>query len=233
MKYMGSKNRIAREILPIMLAERRPGQCWFEPFVGGGNMIDKVNSIRIGSDINPFVIDALKAIRDCASDLPKSNAEFTEDDYRMLRKDDNYKYKGYAGFSFSYAGKWLGGWSRGRGKYGERDYVSESYRNAAKQSKFLNGVELVLGDYLEVDIPPKSVIYCDPPYKGTTNYKHVFSHEVFWQWCRDKALDGHNVFVSEYLAPIDFKVLFEKKITSSLTKNTGGKIGCEKLFGLI
>jgi DNA adenine methylase len=35
MKYMGSKNRIAKEILPIMLKER--GQrTWVEPFVGGG-----------------------------------------------------------------------------------------------------------------------------------------------------------------------------------------------------
>lgn len=41
MKYMGSKNRLAKEIMPIMLKER--GQrTWVEPFVGGGNMIDKV-----------------------------------------------------------------------------------------------------------------------------------------------------------------------------------------------
>jgi DNA adenine methylase len=41
MKYMGSKNRIAKYILPIMLKER--GQrIWVEPFVGGANMIDKV-----------------------------------------------------------------------------------------------------------------------------------------------------------------------------------------------
>ena len=42
MKYMGSKNRVAKEILPIMLKER--GQrTWVEPFVGGANMIDKVD----------------------------------------------------------------------------------------------------------------------------------------------------------------------------------------------
>lgn len=28
MKYMGSKNRIAKYILPIMLAERKPAQWW-------------------------------------------------------------------------------------------------------------------------------------------------------------------------------------------------------------
>ena len=35
MKYMGSKNRIAKYILPIMLKDRKPNQYWVEPFVGG------------------------------------------------------------------------------------------------------------------------------------------------------------------------------------------------------
>jgi Site-specific DNA methylase len=71
MTYMGSKNRIAKEILPIMLKER--GQrTWVEPFVGGGNMIYKVQGKRIGADINHYLIDALIAIRDCVEDLPKT-----------------------------------------------------------------------------------------------------------------------------------------------------------------
>jgi DNA adenine methylase len=58
MKYMGSKNRIAKEILPIMLKER--GQrTWVEPFVGGANMIDKVQGKRIGADLNEYVIALL------------------------------------------------------------------------------------------------------------------------------------------------------------------------------
>ena len=44
MKYMGSKNRIAKHILPIMLAEAEKNGItkWVEPFVGGANLIDKV-----------------------------------------------------------------------------------------------------------------------------------------------------------------------------------------------
>ena len=56
MKYMGSKNRIAKHILPIMLAERKEGQFWVEPFVGGANMIDKVDGNRIGADFNEYLI---------------------------------------------------------------------------------------------------------------------------------------------------------------------------------
>ena len=39
MKYLGSKNRIAKHILPIMLEHRKGNMCWVEPFVGGANTI--------------------------------------------------------------------------------------------------------------------------------------------------------------------------------------------------
>ena len=77
MKYMGSKNRIAKYILPIMLAKRGSNQYWVEPFVGGANMIDKVSGKRIGSDSNFYTISALIAIRDYVDELPKNNKEFT------------------------------------------------------------------------------------------------------------------------------------------------------------
>ena len=227
MKYMGSKNRIAKEILPIML-EKRENRTWVEPFVGGGNMIDKVQGKRIGADINPYLIEALIAIRDCVIDLPKNNKEFTEENYKELRKNDNYKYKGYAGFAFSYSGKWLGGWCRD--ELNKRDYVNESYKNAINQSPLLQGVKLVNESYLDLQIPENSLIYCDPPYEGTTKYKDSFNHAEFWDWCRLKAKEGHIVFVSEYNAPNDFKCVWEKTIVSSLTKDTGSKVATERLF---
>ena len=42
MKYMGSKARIAKHILPIILKDRKPNQWYSEPFTGGANLIDKV-----------------------------------------------------------------------------------------------------------------------------------------------------------------------------------------------
>ncbi len=49
MKYMGSKARYAKSILPIILASRQPDQWYVEPFVGGANVIDKVSGPRIGA----------------------------------------------------------------------------------------------------------------------------------------------------------------------------------------
>ena len=59
MKYMGSKNRIAKEILPIMLKEREE-RTWVEPFVGGANIIDKVQGNRIGNDNQEMLLHFIK-----------------------------------------------------------------------------------------------------------------------------------------------------------------------------
>jgi len=225
---MGSKNRIAKEILPIILKDRKYGQWYVETMVGGANMIDKVDGNRIGSDINNYLIEALISIRDCLSDLPKNNKEFTESDYKNLRKNDDYKYKGYAGFAFSYSGKWLGGWCRDG--LNKRDYVNESYKNALNQSESLKGIRFINESYDKLEIPDNSIIYCDPPYQGTTSYKDGFNHVYFWNWCREMKKLGHTIFISEYNAPEDFTCVWKKEVNSSLTKNTGSKKAIEKLF---
>lgn len=90
--------------------------------------------------------------------------------------------------------------------------------------------ELDYESYLYLQIPKDSLIYCDPPYEGTTKYKDDFDHPKFWQWCRDMAIKGHIIFVSEYNAPDDFECVWQKEIVSSLTQATGSKKAVEKLF---
>ena len=86
MIYMGSKRRIAKHILPIMLAaaSERGITRWVEPFVGGGNSIDKVpqDFERIGYDINEHAIMAMLDIRDRAESLPDT---VTEAEYKAMR----------------------------------------------------------------------------------------------------------------------------------------------------
>jgi DNA adenine methylase len=229
MKYMGSKSRIAKEILPIILKDRQPEQWYVEPFVGGGNLIDKVDGNRIGADNSEYVIEALKLIRDFPETLPKNNTETNEEDYQKIRKSEHQSIglKGYYGFSLSYGGKFFGGYRRD--KIGKRDYINEAYRDAIKQSKKLQGVVLCLFNYYELPIPTGSIIYCDPPYQGTTKYMSALDYEIFWEWCRVKS-KTNKVFISEYNAPDDFECIWQKEITSSLTKDTGSKKGIEKLF---
>lgn len=231
MKYMGSKKRIAKYILPIMLEHRTPNQWWVEPFVGGGNVIDKVDGLRLGSDSNKWAIQALLSVRDHADELPKNNREFTEEDYSKLKVSDDYAHKGFAGFAYSFGAKWLGSWARASD--GE-DFVKEAFHNAKKQQTRLHGVTLINCDYRQLRIPPNSLIYCDPPYCNTTKYKKMdlFNHDIFWQWCRDNRNQGHTVFVSEYSAPDDFKCIYEREQVSGLTVNGKQKTAAERLFTL-
>ena len=57
-------------------------------------------------------------------------------------------------------------------------------------------------DYQAVPIPEGSVIYCDIPYKGTSEYnlKEKFDHERFYDWC---AKQTQPVFISSYDMPED------------------------------
>lgn len=229
MKYMGSKNRHAKEIIPYLMDGHTEDMWYIEPFVGGANMIDKVPcKNKYGLDVNPYLITMYKHIVN--SDwMPTDN--YTEQEYREIRetKPENSPLTAYFGFALSYGGKWFGGWRRDR--EGKRDYVREAYNNAQKQFPLLKGIKFACKSVFDIkDIPTKSTIYCDPPYQGTTKYKDNFDHERFWDWCRYQASRGHRVFVSEYNAPDDFKCVWAKEVNSSLTKDTGSKKNIEKLF---
>lgn len=80
----------------------------------------------------------------------------------------------------------------------------------------LEQLELTSLDYQDVVIPAGAVIYCDPPYKGTAEYKEDgFDHNKFWAWVRDKA-QTHKIYISEYQAPDDFKKVLEFAQNSTL-----------------
>ena len=228
MKYMGSKNRIAKHILPI-IQSARGDRTWVEPFVGGCNMIDKVGGDRIGNDINYYLIEMWKALQK-GWEMPDN---ITEQEYQNIRQNkDEYppELVGFVGFNTTYGGKWFGGYARGKNSKGKpRNYTDECKRNIQKQLPLLLNVEFTNMTYWKMDIPTYSLIYCDPPYQGTTNYKAKnFNHKEFWQWCRNKENDGHIVFVSEYQAPDDFECVWSKTISCQLAKKNKDRI--ERLF---
>lgn len=61
---MGSKGRIAKDIAPIIQSYITPDtKGYIEPFVGGGNMIDKIHcDYKTGYDIDKYVIACLSAL---------------------------------------------------------------------------------------------------------------------------------------------------------------------------
>ena len=234
MKYMGSKNRIAKEILPIMIkgANEKGITTWVEPFVGGANMIDKVpnNFQRIGIDYNAHTIEALIAIRDLVDKLPN---QLTEDEYKQLKGSEPEPIKSWLRFVCSYSGKFDNGFARqGNPLKYRSEPIEEGLRNAKKQSPNLQGVKFINGSYDEYSDFENCLIYCDPPYEGTTSYKTgAFDHPKFWDWCR-KMSEKNLVFVSEYKAPDDFICVWEGEVKTNFASQRDGAThkAVEKLF---
>jgi len=235
MKYMGSKARFAKELLPIILANRSSEQWYVEPFAGGMNMISEVTGNRIANDNHYYLIEMWKELIN--GWIPQ---DFTREHYYEIKENkDNYfpAVVGWVGFNCSYSGKWFDGFA-GKTKIktgGIRDYQLEARKNIKLQLPKLAGVVFSNTSYDEIDIPDNSIIYCDPPYRGTRKYLSTIDHDYFWNWVRKLSNDGHDVFVSEYSAPDDFECLWSKETKSSLSANGvsgGNHLSVERLFKL-
>lgn len=230
MKYMGSKARFTKDLLPIILKDRKPKQAYLEPFAGGMNMIDKVDGIRIANDQHQELMAMWQALINENWDPPKT---VSEAEYKHIKYNPNEYPKylvGYVGFN-SFGGKWFAGYRRD--KEGKRDYWGEHYRNITKQVPNLEGMQLSCISYTELDVPKQSIIYCDPPYASTTKYRDTFDHEEFWDWCRQQSKAGHHVFISEYNAPDDFTCIWEKDAKTTFSwhaENLAPKVAFERLF---
>lgn len=230
---MGSKRKLAKFILPIVLENRTEGQWYVEPFCGGANIIDKVTGNRIGNDINRYLIALLRWMQEERFSFPI----VSEEEYKRIKEDKELNYPdwliGYAGFQLSFGAKWFGGYRRD--KKGISGIENEIKQNATaskslfKQAELLKEVEFTNFSYQDLAIPENSIIYCDPPYANTTKYKDKFDSESFWNWCNQRVEEGHTVFVSEYQAPEDWTCVWEKEVTTGLDTKTTKK-SVEKLF---
>lgn len=233
---MGSKNRIANQILPIILKDRNENQCYIEPFVGGANIIDKVDGNRIGGDKNKYLIEMWKGLqlkKERPHTITKGMYSKARVDYRN-NKNESYSdfLIGWIGWMGSFNGRFFdGGYSGHSTGKTKRDYIAEQIRNTEKQIDSVKGVEFIHSSYETLYVPPNSIIYCDPPYKNTKQYdvSKNFDYEKFWNWVKEMSLKGHKVYVSEYIAPSDFQCLWQKQITNSMNQTKTTK-PVEKLF---
>lgn len=237
MIYMGSKNRHAKELLPIILRNRQEGQWFVDVMCGGANLVDKVDGNRIANDINKFVIAFLKEMQKPDFELPFISEELWLD---MKSNKSTGKYPdwvlGFAGYSLSFGGKWFNSYRRevagDKSRENEIDQNRKAYKNIMKQRELLSGIDFYNLDYQDVVIPDNSIIYCDPPYADTGKYTAIgsFDHTRFWEWCNRMVDAGHDVYVSEYNAPDNWVCVWEKHVKGNLALDTGSKNSVEKLF---
>lgn len=235
MQYMGSKNRFAKELVPIIQSYiTSDTKGYLEPFVGGGNVIDKINCTnKYGCDLNEYLIELLKHIQNNISDIPDF---ITKDEYKEV-KDNKEKYpiwyQGLIGFC-SFGCKFWGGFMASEKGETKGERTKSYFKSIKKQSSNLKNITFKHCSFQDVNDIKGYVIYCDPPYKGTTKYKtDPFPYDDYYDWVR-KMSKNNIVLCSEYEMPSDFKCIWEKETNvnfdSNRSKNDNKNKRTEKLF---
>ena len=239
MKYVGSKNRIAKDIVPIIqrCIDENKIKTYIEPFAGGMNIIDKIKcENRFANDNNPYLIELFKNL-DKLDTLPNV---IDKDTYDKVR--DNYNNKGNAysdwytgaiGFLASYNGRFFdGGYAKTLiTKTGvTRNYYLEAKNNLLAQRPYLADIHFSCGDYETTGNVSSAVIYCDIPYKGVKQYttSKNFDYDRFWDWARNMSTNNI-VIISELNAPNDFNCIWEQTLLRTID-NTKRVASTEKLF---
>jgi len=198
---MGSKGRLAKW-LASAITPIRNGRTFWDPFCGGLSCAVELSKAGPGlvSDAHPALIALYRAVWDGWD--PPSN--ITEEQYRAAKElPDEDPMKAFAGFGCSFGGKWFGGYGRSHSG-GRPNNLAQITRNVLlRDVTALKDARCTLAcmDFLSVEpYDIGTILYLDPPYKGTTKYSGNFDYEKFrvrvaqWACYTD-------VFVSEYEMP--------------------------------
>jgi DNA adenine methylase len=242
MKYMGSKAKIWKDIAPIILKESAHASYYVEPFVGGANSICHVQLPRIGTDINPFIIQMWQGLIDGAK-YPIRIDRGLYNHCRVLFYSFMKEHRAmdgetmflvaFVGFAASFNGRFYdGGYC---GAYSARNYIDEQIRGIERQVDLMRDVDLYCCDYDSCQIPDHSIVYCDPPYRNSKQYifSRDFDYDRFYRWCRQLKQNQPTIriFVSEYQMPDDFRCVWEKEVATTINPHRT-KRPTEKLYVL-
>ncbi len=212
MRYFGGKQRISKPLSKFLNSQLQENQTFVDLFCGSCNIITKIDSnrLRIANDKHKYLIAMWQELQ--LGWQPPTNLT-KEQYYEVKEKRDEFPYlAGFIGFGCSFAGKWWGGFAGSE----ERNYCLNAYNSTLNKLKYIEDVKFYNLDYSEVTqyIPKGSLIYCDIPYKDTTQYCKSevgeFNHEEFYNWVRKFSKD-YEIYISEYKSnvPEDFETVWE------------------------
>lgn len=240
MRYVGSKNKISKEIVTILqnIIEKNKIETYIEPFVGGANIIDKINcKNKIGYDANKYLIALLNKAKYNIGDFPE---RILLEEYNNVKENfENYDdwYIGLVGFCSSFGAKFFGRYARDSKLDESGKWSFGAINNLKKQSINFKNINFINLSYDKINIGDlkNCLIYCDPPYRNTLKYKKVeeFNYDFYYNWVKE--LSKNNIVIcSEYYMPEEFICIWKKQtkvlIDSNKKKSETDKNRIEKLF---
>ena len=225
MHYFGGKARIAKDLSKFINENYLKGNTkpFVDLFCGSCNITTKIDKDRliIANDKHKYLIAMWKELQ--KGWIPPK--ECSEEQYKIVIKNLDIKphVSGFIGFGCSFSGKWLGGY--GRNNIGS-NYCLTAHNSVLKKINEMGDVIFTNANYDEVDIPQGSIVYCDIPYKDTTQYssKEVgkFNHDEFYKWVIDNK-DKYTFLISEYEhnVPEGFKIVWRKESKKGIRNKEG------------
>ena len=223
MRYFGGKQRIAKPLSEFLNSQLTEGQTFIDLFCGSCNVVSNIRQdvARYANDKNKYLPVMFQQLQQ-GFKLPR---EVSDEVYQMVKTmpEDTLEQiatKCFVGFGCSFAGKWWGGYARG----GEgRNYAENAYNSTMKKVAKMQDVGFFCMDYSDFVCPTGSLVYCDIPYKGTTQYSAVgaFDHGAFYAWAKEQK--QCRILVSEYKhnVPEGAKIVWEHTSKKDIRNKDG------------
>lgn len=232
MQYLGGKSKIAKTIVSVMLKKYPETTHVWDAFCGGlsvSKAFTKAGKRVLASDENLALITMYKAAA-AGWDPPIGVTDAQR--RAALSLPDTDPFKAFARIGAGFGGSWFGGFARGAADgSSRRSYADESRRALLDDVAHVKTFACANFLTLSAEPEPGLLIYCDPPYAGTTGYRQGrFDHAAFWQRCREWVAAGVPVFVSEYAAPDDFVEIWSREQLSTVSRDKSKRVMRECLF---
>lgn len=198
MQYLGGKAGEGRRIAAVCSSRLRADSLFVDMFCGALNVVRHVNHPhRMAVDACGPLICMWRAA--LAGWVPPRVVSKEEYDRIAKEQDPHDPMTAFVMFGVSFGGKWKGGYAKDRPA---QRYAECASNGVVKKAKDCTGLVLEHNTFQQKHPgcwPSGTVLYCDPPYAGTTGYKAVepWNPGAFWHWAERHARLGVHVFVSE------------------------------------
>lgn len=150
MRYLGSKRRFIKELLPILMEHKNEADIFIDAFMGGCNVISEVPmENKLGIELNSYIASFWHNVKFMGSKieeiLPDEMSVETYNKFKTQYINKTYNtsdkwFIGYVGSALSFGGAWFNGLAKYNPKKNE-NHVKEAKNGLLKQIKGWNNMD--------------------------------------------------------------------------------------------